>query len=225
MVKVYHIQPQYLEWYDDNKLVDQGEAKNKKEKLFKITPQGYELIDGLQEVTAVPQKVVIGTDAEKLEAKNFVQVKDGEVVGFVEKPNTTKIGEQKVKVETKDRFGNKKVTEVSLEVIYGDSIMFFGTRYGGTNIKSVVTLNHEEKKFSTTDSEGPMHTLFADEKYMAMTVYDKDGKEKKALSVKASENTKGFAEQFNGMVFEYGDIVKVYQREFDRFKVYKRMSS
>ncbi|HDR4866096.1 TPA: wall-associated protein [Bacillus cereus] len=222
MVKVYHIQPQYLEWYDDNKLVDQGEAKNKKEKLFKITPQGYELIDGLQEVTAVPQKVVIGTDAEKLEAKNFVQVKDGEVVGFVEKPNTTKIGEQKVKVETKDRFGNKKVTEFSLEVIYGDSIMFFGTRYGGTNIKSVVTLNHEEKKFSTTDSEGPMHTLFADEKYMGMTVYDKDGKEKKALSVKASENTKGFAEQFNGMVFEYGDIVKVYQREFDRFKVYKK---
>ncbi|PEW50257.1 peptidase M60 [Bacillus thuringiensis] len=222
MVKVYHIQPKYLEWYDDNKRVDQGEAKNKKEKLFKITPQGYELIDGLQEVTAVPQKVVIGTDVEKLEAKNFVQVKDGEIVGFVEKPDTKKIGEQKVKVETKDRFDNKKVTEVPLEIIYGDSIMFFGTWHSGTNIKSIVTLNHEEKKFSTTDSEGAMHTSFADEKYMAMTVYDKDGKEKKALSVKASENTKGFAEQFNGMVFEYGDIVKVYQKEFDRFKVYKK---
>ncbi len=222
IIKVYHIQPEYLEWYDDNKRVDKGQAKNKKEKLFKITPQGYELIHGLQEVTAVPQKVVIGTDAGKLEAKNFVQVKDGEVVGFVEKPNTTKIGEQKVKVETKDRFGNKKVTEVPLEIIYGDSIMFFGTWHSGTNIKSIVTLNHEEKKFSTTDSEGAMHTSFADEKYMGMTVYDKDGKEKKALSVKASENTKGFAEQFNGMVFEYGDIVKVYQREFDRFKVYKK---
>ncbi|PFB89062.1 peptidase M60 [Bacillus thuringiensis] len=222
MVKVYHIQPKYLEWYDDNKRVDQGEAKNKKEKLFKITPQGYELIDGLQEVTAVPQKVVIGTDVEKLEAKNFVQVKDGEIVGFVEKPDTKKIGEQKVKVETKDRFDNKKVTEVPLEITYGDSIMFFGTWHSGTNIKSIVTLNHEEKKFSTTDSEGAMHTSFADEKYMAMTVYDKDGKEKKALSVKASENTKGFAEQFNGMVFEYGDIVKVYQKEFDRFKVYKK---
>ncbi|MCU5079028.1 M60 family metallopeptidase [Bacillus cereus] len=222
IIKVYHIQPEYLEWYDDNKRVDQGQAKNKKEKLFKITPQGYELIDGLQEVTAVPQKVTIGTDAGKLDAKNFVQVKDGEVVGFVEKPNTTKIGEQKVKVETKDRFGNKKVTEVPLEIIYGDSIMFFGTWHSGTNIKSIVTLNHEEKKFSTTDSEGAMHTSFADEKYMGMTVYDKDGKEKKALSVKASENTKGFAEQFNGMVFEYGDIVKVYQREFDRFKVYKK---
>ena len=84
IVKVYHIQPEYLEWYDDNKRVDQGAAKNKKEKLFKITPQGYELIDGLQEVTAVPQKVVIGTDVEELNAKDFVQVKDGEVVGFVE---------------------------------------------------------------------------------------------------------------------------------------------
>ncbi|AJH64565.1 hypothetical protein bcere0016_48850 [Bacillus cereus 95/8201] len=222
IVKVYHIQPGYLEWYDDNKRVDQGEAKKKKEKLFKITPQGYELIDGLQEVTAVPQKVVIGTDVEKLEAKDFVQVKDGEVIGFVEKPTTTKIGEQKVKVETKDRLGNKAVTEVPVEVIYGDSIMFFGTWYGGTNIKSIVTLNHEEKKFSVTDSAGKMHTAFADEKYMGMTVYDKDGKEKKALSVKASENTKVFAEQFNGMTFEYGDVVKVYQREFDRFKVYKK---
>ncbi|MEW4152600.1 M60 family metallopeptidase [Bacillus thuringiensis] len=222
IVKVYHIQPEYLEWYDDNKRVDQGEAKNKKEKLFKITPQGYELIDGLQEVTAVPQKVVIGTDVEKLNAKDFVQVKDGEVIGFVEKPDTTKIGEQKVKVETKDIFGNRKVTEVPVEVIYGDSIMFFGTWHSGTNIKSIVTLNPEEKKFSTTDSDGAMHTSFTDEKYMGMNVYDKDGKEKKALSVKASENTKGFAEQFNGMVFEYGDIVKVYQREFDRFKVYKK---
>ncbi|WP_144596809.1 putative mucin/carbohydrate-binding domain-containing protein [Bacillus cereus] len=222
IIKVYHVQPRYLEWYDDNKLVDQGEAKKETEKLFKITTQGYELINGLQEVTAVPQKVVIGTDAEKLNAKDFVQVKDGEVIGFVEKPITTKIGEQKVKVETKDRLGNKTVTEVPVEVIYGDSIMFFGTWYGGTNIKSIVTLNHEGKKFSTTDSEGAMHTSFADEKYMAMTVYDKGGKEKKALSVKASENTKEFAERFNGMAFEYGDIVKVYQREFDRFKVYKK---
>ncbi|QFQ23726.1 putative mucin/carbohydrate-binding domain-containing protein [Bacillus thuringiensis] len=222
VVKVYHAESDRFNWYQNNNFVGEGKAKVEKELLFKVTEQGFERIEAQQQVTAVPQKVVIGTDAEKLEAKNFVQVKDGEVVGFVEKPNTTKIGEQKVKVETKDRLGNKKVTEVPVEVIYGDSIMFFGTWHGGTNIKSIVTLNHEEKKFSTTDSEGPMHTSFADEKYMAMTVYDKDGKEKKALSVKASENTKGFAEQFNGMVFEYGDIVKVYQREFDRFKVYKK---
>ncbi|MFI8678451.1 putative mucin/carbohydrate-binding domain-containing protein [Bacillus thuringiensis] len=222
VVKVFHAEPDRLKWYQNNTLTGQGKKKGTKELFFKVTEKGFEKMDMLQEVTAVPQKVVIGTDVEKLEAKDFVQVKDGEVIGFVEKPITTKIGEQKVKVETKDRFGNKKVTEVPLEVIYGDSIMFFGTSYGGTNIKSVVTLNHEEKKFSTTDSEGPMHTSFADEKYMAMTVYDKDGKEKKTLSVKASENTKGFAEQFNKMTFEYGDIVKVYQKEFDRFKVYKK---
>ncbi|MHA4091734.1 putative mucin/carbohydrate-binding domain-containing protein [Bacillus cereus] len=222
VVKVYHAESDRFNWYQNNNFVGEGKAKVEKELLFKVTEQGYERMEAQQEVTAVPQKVTIGTDVEKLDAKNFVQVKDGEVVGFVEKPNTTKIGEQKVKVETKDRFGNKKVTEVPLEIIYGDSIMFFGTWHSGTNIKSIVTLNHEEKKFSTTDSEGAMHTSFADEKYMGMTVYDKDGKEKKALSVKASENTKGFAEQFNGMVFEYGDIVKVYQREFDRFKVYKK---
>ncbi|MEC1983420.1 putative mucin/carbohydrate-binding domain-containing protein [Bacillus cereus] len=222
VVKVYHAESDRFNWYQNNNFVGEGKAKVEKELLFKVTEQGYERMEAQQEVTAVPQKVTIGTDVEKLDAKNFVQVKDGEVVGFVEKPNTMKIGEQKVKVETKDRFGNKKVTEVPLEIIYGDSIMFFGTWHSGTNIKSIVTLNHEEKKFSTTDSEGAMHTSFADEKYMGMTVYDKDGKEKKALSVKASENTKGFAEQFNGMVFEYGDIVKVYQREFDRFKVYKK---
>ncbi|MGF9872389.1 putative mucin/carbohydrate-binding domain-containing protein [Bacillus tropicus] len=222
VVKVFHAEPDRLKWYQNNNLTGQGEKKGAKELFFKVTEKGFEKMDMLQEVTLVPQKVVIGTNAEKLNAKDFVQVKDGEVVGFVEKLNTTKIGEQKVKVETKDRFGNKKVTEVPVEVIYGDSIMFFGTWYGGTNIKSIVTLNHEEKKFSITDSEGPMHTSFADEKYMGMTVYDKDGKEKKALSVKASENTKVFSEQFNGMTFEYGDVVKVYQREFDRFKVYKK---
>ncbi|AAU15487.1 wall-associated protein [Bacillus cereus] len=222
VVKVFHAEPDRLKWYQNNNLTGQGEKKGAKELFFKVTEKGFEKMDMLQEVITVPQKVVIGTNAEKLNAKDFVQVKDGEVVGFVEKLNTTKIGEQKVKVETKDRFGNKKVTEVPVEVIYGDSIMFFGTWYGGTNIKSIVTLNHEEKKFSITDSEGPMHTSFVDEKYMGMTVYDKDGKEKKTLSVKASENTKVFAEQFNGMTFEYGDVVKVYQREFDRFKVYKK---
>jgi len=222
VVKVFHAEPDRLKWYQNNTLTGQGEKKGTKELFFKVTEKGFERMDMLQEVTAKPQQVVIGTDVEKLEAKNFVQVKDGEVVGFVEKPTTAKVGKQTVKVETKDRFGNKQITEVPVEVIYGDSIMFFGTWHDETNIKSIVTLNHEEKKFSTTDSEGPMHTSFADEKYMGMTVYDKDGKEKKDLSVKASENTKVFAEQFNGMTFEYGDVIKVYQREFDRFKVYKK---
>ena len=222
VVKVFHAEPDRLKWYQNNNLIGQGEKQGTKELFFKVTEKGFERMDMLQEVTAKPQTVVVGTEIEKLDAKNFVEVKGGEVVGFAEKPNTTKIGKQTVKVETKDRFGNKQITEVPVEVIYGDSIMFFGTWHDGTNIKSIVTLNHEEKKFSTTDSEGPMHTSFADEKYMGMNVYDKDGKEKKALSVRASENTKEFAAQFNGMAFEYGDIVKIYQKEFDRFKVYKK---
>ena len=222
VVKVFHAEPDRLKWYQNNNLTGQGEKQGTKELFFKVTEKGFERMDMLQEVTAKPQTVVVGTEIEKLDAKNFVEVKGGEVVGFAEKPTTTKIGKQIVKVETKDRFGNKQITEVPVEVIYGDSIMFFGTSYGGSNIKSIVTLKHEEKKFSTTDSEGPMHTSFKDEKYMAMAVYDKDGQEKKEVTVKASENTKEFAVQFNGMSFEYGDIVKIYQKEFDRFKVYKK---
>ncbi|MED1898606.1 M60 family metallopeptidase [Bacillus thuringiensis] len=219
IVKVYQREFDRFKVYKKNELVDTEYGVH--EVFFKVTEQGFERMETLQEVKAVPQKVVIGTNSETLDAKKFVEVSDGEVVGFVEKMNTTKIGEQKVKVETKDRFGNKKVTEVPVEVIYGDSIMFFGTWHGGTNIKSIITLNHEDKKLSTVGSEGPVHTYFKGEKYMGLTVFDKDGKEKKQMVLEGMENTKAFAEQFNGMSFEYGDVVKVYQAEFDRFKVYK----
>ncbi len=219
IVKVYQREFDRFKVYKKNEFVDTEYGVH--EVFFKVTEQGFERMETLQEVKAVPQKVVIGTNSETLDAKKFVEVSDGEVVGFVEKMNTTKIGEQKVKVETKDRFGNKKVTEVPVEVIYGDSIMFFGTWHGGTNIKSIITLNHEDKKLSTVGSEGPVHTYFKGEKYMGLTVFDKDGKEKKQMVLEGMENTKAFAEQFNGMSFEYGDVVKVYQAEFDRFKVYK----
>ena len=69
--------------------------KRAKELFFKVTEKGFERMDMLQEVTAKPQQVVVGTDVEKLDSKAFVEVKDGEVIGFVEKPITTKIGEQK----------------------------------------------------------------------------------------------------------------------------------
>ena len=55
-----------------------------------MTEKGFERMDMLQEVTAKPQQVVVGTDVEKLDPKAFVEVKDGEVIGFVEKPITTK---------------------------------------------------------------------------------------------------------------------------------------
>ncbi|MGQ0516578.1 putative mucin/carbohydrate-binding domain-containing protein, partial [Bacillus sp. D-CC] len=109
-----------------NNLTGQGEKKGAKELFFKVTEKGFERMDMLQEVTVKPQQVVVGTDVEKLDPKAFVEVKDGEVIGFVEEPTTSKVGKQKVKVETKDRFGNKQVTEVPLEVVYGDSIAYAG---------------------------------------------------------------------------------------------------
>ncbi|MDC7974658.1 MULTISPECIES: putative mucin/carbohydrate-binding domain-containing protein [Bacillus] len=218
VVKVFHAEPSRLKWYQNNKLADQGEAKNKKEKFFKITPQGFELKDSLQEVTAKPQQVVVGTNIEKLDPKAFVEVKDGEVIGFVEKPITTKIGEQKVKVETKDRFGNKQVTEVSLEVIYGDSIAYVGYN---NEIASVVTLKHEEKKLHAIDMNKQIHKYFDKEQYMGITLYDQNGTVKKHVTAEGQETSKNFAEQVNGVQFEYGDVVKVFHAEPDRLKWYQ----
>ncbi|MED2836279.1 putative mucin/carbohydrate-binding domain-containing protein [Bacillus wiedmannii] len=218
VVKVFHAEPGRLKWYKNNALVDQTKAKNKKDKLFQITPQGFELKDSLQEVTAKPQKVVVGMDVDKLDPKEFVQVKDGEVVGFVEKPNTTKIGEQKVKVETKDRFGNKQVTEVPVEVVYGDSIVYAGY---GDDIASIVTLKHEEKKFRVTDMDSEIHEYFNKELYMGITLYDRDGKEKKHVTAEGQETSENFAKHVNGMQFEYGDVVKVFHAEPDRLKWYQ----
>ncbi len=179
-------------------------------------------METLQEVKAVPQKVVIGTDVEKINAKNFVEVKDGEVVGFVEKPNTTKIGEQKVKVETKDRFGNKKVTEVPLTVTYGDSLLVYGLSYRDGDLKSIVTLHHDTKKLSATDTKNLIHDYFKDEKYFEFTLYDKEGRVKKNIAVKGLENTQEFAKEVNGIAFEYGDVVKVYHAESSRLHWYQK---
>ncbi|WP_141549580.1 putative mucin/carbohydrate-binding domain-containing protein [Bacillus cereus] len=222
VVKVFHAEPDRLKWYQNNTLVDQGKAKNKKEKLFQITEQGFELKDSLQEVTAKPQKVVVGMDVDKLDPKEFVQVKDGEVVGFAEKLNTSKIGEQKVKVETKDRFGNKKVTEVPLTVTYGDSLLVYGLSYRDGDLKSIVTLHHDTKKLSATDTKNLIHDYFKDEKYFEFTLYDKEGRVKKNIAVKGLENTQEFAKEVNGIAFEYGDVVKVYHAESSRLHWYQK---
>ncbi|MGX5546564.1 putative mucin/carbohydrate-binding domain-containing protein [Bacillus cereus] len=222
VVKVFHAEPDRLKWYQNNTLVDQGKAKNKKEKLFQITEQGFELKDSLQEVTAKPQKVVVGMVVDKLDPKEFVQVKNGEVVGFAEKPNTSKIGEQKVKVETKDRFGNKKVTEVPLTVTYGDSLLVYGLSYRDGDLKSIVTLHHDTKKLSATDTKNLIHDYFKDEKYFEFTLYDKEGRVKKNIAVKGLENTQEFAKEVNGIAFEYGDVVKVYHAESSRLHWYQK---
>ncbi|MEZ2324656.1 putative mucin/carbohydrate-binding domain-containing protein [Bacillus tropicus] len=218
VVKVYHAESDRFNWYQNNDFIGQGKAKVDKELLFKVTEKGFERMGAQQEVTAVPQKITVGTDVEKLEAKDFVQVKDGEVIGFVEKPNTIKIGEQNVKVETKDRFGNKQVTEVPLEVVYGDSIAYVGY---GDDIASIVTLKHEEKKFHATDMDSEIHEYFNKELYMGITLYDRDGKEKKHVTAEGQETSENFAKQVNGMQFEYGDVVKVFHAEPVRLKWYQ----
>ncbi|MFT0560907.1 putative mucin/carbohydrate-binding domain-containing protein [Bacillus cereus] len=222
VVKVSHAEPDRLKWYQNNSLAGQGKAKVEKELFFKVTEKGFERMETLQEVKAVPQKVIIGTDVEKINAKNFVEVKDGEVVGFVEKPNTTKIGEQKVKVETKDRFGNKKVTEVPLTVTYGDSLLVYGLSYRDGDLKSIVTLHHDTKKLSATDTKNLIHDYFKDEKYFEFTLYDKEGRVKKNIAVKGLENTQEFAKEVNGIAFEYGDVVKVYHAESSRLHWYQK---
>ncbi|HDV8367530.1 TPA: wall-associated protein [Bacillus cereus] len=222
VVKVFHAEPDRLKWYQNNSLAGQGKAKVEKELFFKVTEKGFERMETLQEVKAVPQKVVIGTDVEKINAKNFVEVKDGEVVGFVEKPTTTKIGEQKVKVETKDRFGNKKVTEVPLTVTYGDSLLVYGLSYRDGDLKSIVTLHHDTKKLSATDTKNLIHDYFKDEKYFEFTLYDKEGRVKKNIAVKGLENTQEFAKEVNGIAFEYGDVVKVYHAESSRLHWYQK---
>ena len=218
VVKVYHAESSRLHWYQKGLYVGEGKNKEIKELFFKITENGFERLKSLQEVTAKPQTVVVGTEVEKLEAKNFVEVKDGEVIGFVEKPTTSKVGKQTVKVETKDRFGNKQVTEVPLEVVYGDSIAYAGY---GDDIASIVTLKHEEKRFHATDMDSEIHEYFNKELYMGITLYDGEGKEKKHVTAEGQETSENFAKQVNGMQFEYGDVVKVFHAEPDRLKWYQ----
>ena len=154
-----------------------GRRKSKeiKELVFKITENGFERLDGEQTVKANPQQVVIGTNSETLDAKNFVEVQGGEVVGFVGKIDTTKIGQQTVKVETKDRFGNKKVTEVPVEVTYGDSLVYQGV---SDVTRSIITLNHAEKKLHATFTNDEIHYRFVNEQYIGLTIYDQNGTEK-----------------------------------------------
>jgi len=222
VVKVFHAEPDRLKWYQNNNFAGQGEKEGVKELFFKVTEKGFERMDMLQEVKAIPQKVVIGTNSEMLDAKKFVEVKGGEVVGFVEKPDTTKIGEQQVKVETKDMFGNKKVTEVPLTVTYGDSLLVYGLSYGADDMKSIVTLHHDTKKLSATDTKNLIHDYFKDEKYFEFTLYDKEGTVKKNIAVKGLENTQEFAKEVNGLAFEYGDVVKAYHAESSRLHWYQK---
>lgn len=219
VVKVYHAESSRLHWYQKDVYVGEGKSKEIKELVFKITENGFERLDVEQTVKANPQQVVIGTNSERLDAKKFVEVQGGEVVGFVGKLDTTKIGQQTVKVETKDRFGNKKVTEVPVEVTYGDSLVYQGV---SDVTRSIITLNHDEKKLHATFTNDVIHYRFVNEEYIGFAIYDQNGNKKKHISAEGQETSKNFAEQVNVTSFEYGDVVKVYHAEPSRLKWYKK---
>ena len=110
------------------------------------------------------------------------------------------------------------MTEVPLEVTYGDSIAYVGY---DNDIASIVTLKHDDRKFHATDMDSQIHKYFNKELYMGITLYDGAGKEKKHVTAEGQETSKNFAKQVNGMQFEYGDVVKVFHAEPDRLKWYQ----
>ncbi|MGY0212793.1 putative mucin/carbohydrate-binding domain-containing protein, partial [Bacillus cereus] len=113
---------------------------------------------------------------------------------------------------------NKKVTEVPVEVTYGDSLVYQGV---SDVTRSIITLNHAEKKLHATFTNDEIHYRFVNEQYIGLTIYDQNGTEKKHVTAEGQETSQNFAEQVNGMAFEYGDVLKVYHAESDRLSWYK----
>ena len=109
------------------------------------------------------------------------------------------------------------MTEVPVEVTYGDSIVYQGV----SNVtRSIVTLNHDEKKLHATFTNDTIHYRFVNEQYIGLTIYDGNEK-KKHVTAEGQETSKNFAEQVNGTPFQYGDTIKVYHAESDRLSWYK----
>lgn len=77
------------------------------------------------------------------------------------------------------------MTEVPMEVTYGDSVVYQGV----SNItRSIVTLNHGEKKLHATFTDETIHYRFVNEQYIGLTLYDSNGKEKKACNSRRTGN-------------------------------------
>ena len=117
-----------------------------------------------------------------------------------------------------DEKGNKNFIPVVVNIGYGDSLVFKGLNYD-TNIKSIVTLQHDQKKFSAMADSNPVHYYFKEDTYFEFSLLGK--MEMRKETVKGVENAEEFAKSINGLEFEYGDVVKVYHAESDRFNWYQ----
>ena len=67
----------------------------------------------------------------------------------------------------------------------------------------------------------PVHYYFKEDTYFEFSLLGQNGNEKKKATVKGVENAEEFAKSINGLEFEYGDVVKVYHAESDRFNWYQ----
>ncbi len=125
------------------------------------------------------QNVEIGTTYDEKKAKELVQNlgKGVKTTGVImqDKPE---VGEKTVKVEIMDEKGNKNFIPVVVNIGYGDSLVFKGLNYD-TNIKSIVTLQHDQKKFSAMADSNPVHYYFKEDTYFEFSLLGQNGNEKR----------------------------------------------
>ncbi len=155
-------------------------------------------------VNTVPD-VVIGTGSgEELDEKKASELVQnlGENVKVSGKIRWSKqeTGKQIVYVEIIDENENVNSIPVSVNGVYGDSMLF--KTYWNTN--SVLTLQHKDKKFNATLVRNILEHSYRNQKYVGVTIYDANGNEKKSVSAEGHEGLKNFVKELDGMSFEYG---------------------
>ncbi len=149
-----------------------------------VTP--YEIPYG--EASNVMQDLVVGTDFDEDLARKLVRNLGGnvKVTGKIMWPKLEN-GKQGVLVEIEDSKGNKNLITVPVNARYGDAMVVKGF---GNEVNSVITLLHDERKIDIDFRVNALHHRFENEKYVEITVYDKEGNEKKNISVEGQESSK-----------------------------------
>ena len=90
-------------------------------------------------------------------------------------------------VEIGDEKGNKNSIPVQVNGFYDDSIVFQGL---SDDVMSTVTLHHNKKKLNVNFTNNEIHYRFEKEEYMGLTLYDRNGIEKKRVSAEGQETGK-----------------------------------
>ena len=192
------------------KATDSNDIREKQVELYKV-PYG----EPANEV----QNLLVGTDSDENEASKLVRNlgENVKVTGKIVWPKLEN-GKQEVLVEIGDEKGNKNSIPVQVNGFYDDSIVFQGL---SDDVMSTVTLHHNKKKLNVNFTNNEIHYRFEKEEYMGLTLYDRNGIEKKRVSAEGQETGKRFAMELNELDFEYGDVIKVFHAEPSRLKWFK----